>query len=87
MTLVYVFLGLVLLRVVVLAIGFALIIRPVNACPACFHDTLKLQRIWLARLLPWMEWRWCPSCSWQGPARVSPQHEPMRHRLEHRRAS
>jgi hypothetical protein len=64
-----VFLGLVVLRGVLLAVGAALIVRPVVECPACFRDTLGLQRKWLVKAAPWLEWRWCPHCGWSGPAR------------------
>jgi hypothetical protein len=61
--------GLVALRWVVVGIGAALLLRPVQACPACFAPTFLLYRRWLRRLMPWMEWRWCPRCGWHGPAR------------------
>ena len=64
-----VFLGLVLLRGVLIAVGAALLVRPVRQCPACFQATVELQRVWLRRLAPWLEWRWCPHCGWAGPAR------------------
>ena len=70
MIVVYVFLALVVLRVLLIGVGAALLIRPVLQCPACFHDTLKLRRPVLA-LGNWIEWRWCPSCGWQGLARVT----------------
>ena len=70
MIIVYVFLGLVLLRVVLIALGAAMLIRPVQQCPACFYDTLKLQRS-VVGMRKWIEWRWCPSCGWQGLARVT----------------
>ncbi|MGQ0814745.1 MAG: hypothetical protein ACT4O1_09810 [Gemmatimonadota bacterium] len=66
---VIVFLALVVLRGVLLAVGAALIIRPVAECPACFGMTFELQRRWLRRIAPWLEWRWCPRCGWVGPAK------------------
>ena len=67
---VIVLLGLVLLRWVLLAVGAALVLRPVAECPACFEPvTLLLQRRWLRTLAPWLEWRFCPRCGWQGPAK------------------
>ena len=66
---VVVLLALVALRAVLLGIGAALIIRPVAECPACFGMTFELQRRWLRRFAPWLEWRWCPRCGWFGPAR------------------
>ncbi|HEX7051687.1 MAG TPA: hypothetical protein VF188_15895 [Longimicrobiales bacterium] len=67
----YVLLGLALLRIMVVLIGAALLIRPVSACPACFRECIAIRRPWLARLAPWCEWRWCPHCGWQGPARAT----------------
>ena len=64
-----VLLGLVLLRLLLVAVGAALIVRPVIDCPACFGPSFGLYRHWLERLVPWIEWRWCPRCGWQGPAR------------------
>jgi hypothetical protein len=69
MIVVYVFIGLVVLRFVLLVVGAALIIRPVSNCPACFQESVKIRHVWLSRILPWYEWRWCPSCGWEGPAR------------------
>ena len=64
-----VFLGLVLLRVVLVAVGAMAIIRPVRACPACFQDTVPIRKPFLARFAPAYEWRWCPACDWQALAR------------------
>ncbi len=66
---VVVLLGLVALRGVLVGIGAALLLRPVSGCPACAAPTLGLHRPWLRRLLPFVEWRWCPECGWSGPAR------------------
>lgn len=67
---VIVLLGLVLLRGVLLGLGAALILRPVMECPACFEPaTFLLHRRLLHRLAPWLEWRFCPRCGWQGPAK------------------
>ena len=60
---------LVLLRLLVVTlVGFA-IIRPVRDCPACFRPTVPIRMTWLARLSSSFEWRWCPECHWEGPAR------------------
>ena len=71
MALLLVFAGLVLLRVLLVGIGAALLIRPVRSCPACFHATLPI-RTALLRPFPAYEWRWCPTCRWQALARVTP---------------
>lgn len=69
MTVVLVLLALALLRVAVVALGGALLVRPVRACPACFRATVSVRRPWLDRLARGYEWRWCPYCHWQGIAR------------------
>ncbi|MEX2281538.1 MAG: hypothetical protein WEE89_03505 [Gemmatimonadota bacterium] len=69
MIVLYVFIALVLLRVVLIAIGAALIIQHVSACPACFQESVGVRYHWLKLMAPWLEWRWCPSCGWQGPSR------------------
>jgi hypothetical protein len=66
---VLVLIGLVLLRGILIGVGAALILRAVTDCPACFSPTYLLQRKWLRRFLPWLEWRFCPHCGWQGPSK------------------
>ena len=68
-----VLLGLVLLRLLLVAVGAALIVRPVIDCPACFGPSFGLHRHWLEWFVQWIEWRWCPRCGWQGPARRVPE--------------
>jgi hypothetical protein len=62
------FLGLILLRVVLLTVGGFLLIRPVRGCPACFQPTTPVLVPWLERLTR-LEWRWCTHCGWRGVAR------------------
>ena len=79
MVVVIVLVGLVLLRFVLIGVGALLIIRPVSDCPACFRESMKIRYRWLAVLAPWLEWRWCPHCGWQGPSRRTespPFHSP-----------
>jgi len=66
---IYVLLGLVVLRWVLLYGGVLAVISRVRECPACFHDTVRVQRRWVRWVLPGTEWRWCPSCGWHGPSR------------------
>jgi hypothetical protein len=61
--------ALVLLRFILIGIGALLIIRPVTACPACFQEIVRVRYALLGLLAPWLEWRWCPSCGWEGPSR------------------
>ena len=63
--------GLVLLRFVIVGVGAALLLRPVRECPACFEPTVRVKRPVLEAVTRIAEWRWCISCGWQGPARVS----------------
>ncbi|MBI4541160.1 MAG: hypothetical protein HY704_16790 [Gemmatimonadetes bacterium] len=65
----YVFLALVLVRAVVILVALAFLVQPVSSCPACFAPTLPIVKRWLRILAPRFEWRWCPRCGWQGPAR------------------
>lgn len=72
---VIILLGLVALRGILIGVGIALILRPVRECPACFRETFGLHHR-LLRFVAWLEWRWCPGCGWQGPARrLSPANE------------
>ena len=64
-----VLLGLVVLRVLIVTVLGLLIIRPVRECPACFEPTVPIRWPLVLRLATGFEWRWCPSCRWQGPAR------------------
>ncbi len=64
-----VLLGLVVLRWGLLFVGAFFLVARVRACPACFEETLLLRRPWLHRVAPWLEWRWCPECGWQGLSR------------------
>jgi hypothetical protein len=69
--------GFVALRWAAIGIGAALLLRPVRSCPACFAPTFVLYRRWLRRLAPWLEWRWCAACGWQGPARHLAESTPL----------
>lgn len=64
-----VLLGLVVLRVLIVTVLGLLIIRPVRECPACFEPTVPIRLPFVLRLAVGFEWRWCPACRWQGPAR------------------
>jgi hypothetical protein len=68
-----IFFSLVLFRLVLIGVVGFLIIRPVRDCPACFEPTVPIRLRWLARVSPRFEWRWCPECGWEGPARRAPR--------------
>lgn len=62
--------GLVLLRALLVGVLTLLVIYPVRACPACFEEgTLPIRKWWLVPVARRLEWRWCPACGWEGPAR------------------
>ena len=69
MAAVLVLLALSMLRIVIVALGATMLIGPVRACPACGRETLSIRRRWLLPAADRYEWRWCPSCSWQGLGR------------------
>jgi len=85
-----VLLGLVLLRWGLLLGGAALLIPRIRACPACFAETLPVRKAWLRRVAPWLGWRWCPACGWEGVSRrrgsaLVPTPELRRREAEERR--
>jgi hypothetical protein len=47
-------------------------------CPHCGGVTspVVLRRV-LRLLSPWLQWRWCSRCSWEGPGRRSPDLGPL----------
>lgn len=61
--------ALVVVRWGILLVAAAVLVPEVRGCPACFARTAPIHRPCLSRLVPWVEWRWCARCGWQGPAR------------------
>jgi hypothetical protein len=60
------FAGLVLIRLVAILVIAFFVIRPIEACPACFAtETFPIKRKLLWLLGRRYEWRWCPHCGWQ----------------------
>jgi hypothetical protein len=74
MLLIATFLALIAIRYAAVLFLAALIIRPVELCPACRANiTMPIRQPWLRLLARHYEWRWCPACGWQALARrVSP---------------
>lgn len=68
------FIGLVLLRFAAVLFLAALVVRPVDACPACFAPRTIPVRLRILRPLgSRYQWRWCPACGWQAlTARAHP---------------
>jgi hypothetical protein len=70
MLLIATFIGLIAIRYAAVLFLAALIIRPVQACPACRTSfTMPVRQPWLRLLARHYEWRWCPACGWQALAR------------------
>lgn len=63
--------ALVVLRCGLIWFGAGLLLHSARECPACFRPTIKVLRPVVTAMLPNAEWRWCPSCEWQGLARKS----------------
>lgn len=69
MVIFYTFLGLVLLRVVVITVLLLLLLTVGPACPACGRDTIRIHNAGVVRLFPWIERRFCLHCGWGGLTR------------------
>ena len=85
MMVVSVFLGLV---VIGCSCGSLIVLAAVNVgpeCPACSGDSLLIRSVWMRRLIPWLERRWCLRCGWQGLTRRG-RARPIEKR-RHRRAT
>ncbi len=65
----YTFLGLVLIRLVALAVFLLLLLTAGPGCPACGRETIRIRSRALARLLTWLERRFCVHCGWAGLTR------------------
>jgi len=64
-----VFGGLVVLRVVLATVFFALILPRGDRCPNCDGTTLRLGSFLFDRCLPWFRRSWCLTCGWRGVLR------------------
>lgn len=62
--------ALVVLRWGLLLLAASLLLRSAKSCPACLRSTVPIRRPLLSAVLRFAEWRWCPSCGWQGLSRV-----------------
>ena len=53
-------------------------------CPHCGGSTnpVVLRRI-LRVLSPWVQWRWCSRCGWEGPGRRGPELGPLDPPVDH----
>ncbi|MSR22581.1 MAG: hypothetical protein EXR92_03405 [Gemmatimonadetes bacterium] len=78
-----VFSFLLFLRVVVLVVFAFAVIRRVRSCPVCFLPTVPVRVPWRLVLPPFFEWRWCPDCGWEGPARRDDGETRLSHGADH----
>jgi hypothetical protein len=70
------FVGLFVLRIVVATAVFFLVIPEGDRCPNCDAATLRVQRPWLNRVLPFVRASWCYDCGWEGWLRTGPLSAP-----------
>jgi hypothetical protein len=72
---VLVFGGLLVLRVVLATVFFALILPRGDRCPNCDAVTLRLASVMFDRVMPWFRRSWCLTCGWRGVLRRGPASE------------
>jgi hypothetical protein len=64
-----VFGALLVLRIVLATVFFALILPRGDRCPNCDAPTLRLASVLFDRCLPWFRRSWCLACGWRGVLR------------------
>lgn len=70
--------GILLMFLVVTASVAYLVLPRGRLCPHCGGATNPVVLRRLLRLLsPWLQWRWCSRCSWEGPGRRGPDLGPL----------
>ena len=66
-----------MLLVVTASVAY-LALRRGRLCPHCGGSTNPVVLRRLLRLLsPWLQWRWCSRCGWEGPGRRGPDLGPL----------
>ena len=61
----------VLLRAAIV-LTFVYVVLPARrTCPLCGARLTLIQHLWLRRLLPRVEHRWCVECGWSGIVRLT----------------
>lgn len=78
-----VFVGLFMLRAVLVTWLFLFLLPEGDRCPNCDEATLRLQARGLNRVLPWFRTSWCYRCGWEGLLRESPIETPYRSDATH----
>jgi hypothetical protein len=74
-----VFVGLMVLRVIAATVFFFFIIPEGDRCVNCDAPTLRVQRAFWHRWLPWFRPSWCMACGWHGHAAERRAHAAARH--------
>lgn len=67
-----VFGGLFVLRVVAATVFFFYVLPEGDRCVNCDAPTLRVQRAFWHRWLPWFRPSWCMVCGWKGMLRSGP---------------
>jgi hypothetical protein len=69
---VLVFGGLLVLRVGAATVFFFFILPEGDRCVNCDAPTLRVQRVFWHRYMPWFRPSWCMVCGWKGMLRTGP---------------
>jgi hypothetical protein len=64
-----VFVGLMVLRIIAATVFFFFIIPEGDRCVNCDAPTLRVQRAFWHKWLPWFRPSWCMACGWHGMLR------------------
>ena len=76
--------GILSMLLVVTASVAYLALRRGRLCPHCGGSTNPVVLRRLLRLLsPWIQWRWCARCGWEGPGRRGPDLGPLDPPVDH----
>lgn len=67
-----VFVGLMVVRIVLATVFFFFILPEGDRCVNCDAPTLRVQRAFWHRWLPWFRPSWCMACGWHGMLRTGP---------------
>ena len=67
-----VFVGLLALRIIAATVFFFYVLPEGDRCVNCDAPTLRVQRAFWHRLLPWFRPSWCMVCGWKGMLRSGP---------------
>jgi hypothetical protein len=69
---VLVFGGLFVLRIIAATVFFFFVLPEGDRCVNCDAPTLRVQRAFWHRMMPWFRPSWCMRCGWHGLLRSGP---------------